>query len=208
MKEDILEQLVDDFLQTEGYFTRHNIKFRLRKEDRRKGRDGNHSDIDVIGFHPTLPDPQRVIVVSCKSWQSGFNVLAKLREIGENGVVAGREAWRGFRELANPQWAAAFVNKIEKLTNSRRFTYVTAVTRVDGDKSAWENYATFRDNLEGNPIRLMELSEMLTVIREKTTTTMASSTIGRVLQLMKAAEKGKAELNRVIEEQLPESDEL
>ena len=23
MKEDILEQLVDDFLQTEGYFTRH-----------------------------------------------------------------------------------------------------------------------------------------------------------------------------------------
>ena len=28
MKEDILEQLVDDYLQTEGYFTRHNLKFK------------------------------------------------------------------------------------------------------------------------------------------------------------------------------------
>ena len=28
MKEDILEQLVDDYLQAKGYFTRHNINFR------------------------------------------------------------------------------------------------------------------------------------------------------------------------------------
>ncbi len=30
MKEDILEQLVDDYLQMRGYFTRHNVKFKPR----------------------------------------------------------------------------------------------------------------------------------------------------------------------------------
>lgn len=28
MKEDILEQLVDEYLQHQGYFTRHNVKFK------------------------------------------------------------------------------------------------------------------------------------------------------------------------------------
>jgi hypothetical protein len=28
VKEDVLEQIVDDYLQAQGYFTRHNIKFR------------------------------------------------------------------------------------------------------------------------------------------------------------------------------------
>ena len=28
MKEDILEKMVDEYLQHKGYFTRHNIKFR------------------------------------------------------------------------------------------------------------------------------------------------------------------------------------
>lgn len=205
MKEDILEQLVDDFLQTKGYFTRHNIKFRLQEEDRRKGKDGNHSDIDVIGLHPSLPDPQRVMVVSCKSWQSGFKVSTKLREIEGNKVVSGREAWKGFRELTNPQWSKAFLNEVEKVTGTRKFTYVTAVTRIEGKKGEWENYPLFKSNLEANPVVLVELSEMLQFIKKKTTTTMASSTIGRVLQLMKAAEKGKKELEKAIDEQLPES---
>ena len=54
MKEDILEQLVDDYLQSQGYFTRHNIKFRPRSDhpDFVKLKDSNHSDIDVVGFHP------------------------------------------------------------------------------------------------------------------------------------------------------------
>jgi hypothetical protein len=28
MKEDVLEQLVDDYLMHQGYFTRHNIRFK------------------------------------------------------------------------------------------------------------------------------------------------------------------------------------
>jgi hypothetical protein len=32
MKEDILEQLVDDWLQSRGYFTQHNLKFKPRPD--------------------------------------------------------------------------------------------------------------------------------------------------------------------------------
>ncbi len=56
MKEDILEQLVDDYLQARGYFTRHNLKFLPRKDhlEFQSRNDSNHSDIDVLGFHPAL----------------------------------------------------------------------------------------------------------------------------------------------------------
>jgi hypothetical protein len=80
MKEDILEQLVDDYLQSMGYFTRHNLKFRPSKDHSSfdTKQDSNHSDIDVIGLHPTKRGPNRVWVISCKSWQAGFNVQTKL----------------------------------------------------------------------------------------------------------------------------------
>jgi hypothetical protein len=32
VKEDVLEQIVDDYLQFEGYFTIHNVRFRPRPE--------------------------------------------------------------------------------------------------------------------------------------------------------------------------------
>ncbi len=59
MKEDILEQLVDDYLQSQGYFTRHNIKFRPRKEhsEFNSRTDSNHSDIDVIGLNSEKEQP-------------------------------------------------------------------------------------------------------------------------------------------------------
>jgi hypothetical protein len=54
VKEDILEQLVDDYLQSQGYFTRRNIKYRPQSDlaDFDKRLDPNHSDIEVIGIHP------------------------------------------------------------------------------------------------------------------------------------------------------------
>src|SRR5438309_993235 len=80
MKEDILEQLVDDYLQSQGYFTRHNLKFRPRNDhtDFVSNQDSNHSDIDVLGYHPLRSGPSRVMAVSCKSWQVGFNVQTRL----------------------------------------------------------------------------------------------------------------------------------
>ncbi len=54
MKEDILEQLVDDYLKFNGYFTAHNVKFRPSEEHPNYSQrdDCVASDIDVIGFHP------------------------------------------------------------------------------------------------------------------------------------------------------------
>ena len=55
-KEDILEQLVEEYLLHEGYFVRHNIKFLPRRDhpDFISKQDSNHSDIDVIGYHPCV----------------------------------------------------------------------------------------------------------------------------------------------------------
>ena len=66
MKEDILEQMVDEYLQHKGYFTRHNIKFRPAGDhveyDTRQ--DAVHSDIDVIGIHPPRWPPQTAPLVA------------------------------------------------------------------------------------------------------------------------------------------------
>ena len=92
MKEDILEQLVDDYLQHRGYFTRHNIKFRPSKDmlhyDGKK--DSVHSDIDVIGINPTMEGYERTYVVTCKSWQAGFtpNQYLSALEKGDNLCLA------------------------------------------------------------------------------------------------------------------------
>src|SRR5262245_27716187 len=101
MKEDVLEQVVDDYLMHRGYFTRHNIRFKPSSDhgdfDRRA--DSVHSDIDVVGVHPTRTGEERVLVLSCKAWQSGFDPGAKVREIVEGKISSGRDAWKGFREL-------------------------------------------------------------------------------------------------------------
>jgi hypothetical protein len=54
MKEDILEQLVDDYLKFNGFFTAHNVKFKPTPTHPAyiTNQDSVASDIDVIGFHP------------------------------------------------------------------------------------------------------------------------------------------------------------
>jgi hypothetical protein len=96
MKEDILEQLVDEHLQHKGYFTRHNIKFRPDSKhlDFDSRQDSVHSDIDIVGINPILQGPDRVVAVSCKSWQGGFNPKSKIAEIENNKIVSCREAWK------------------------------------------------------------------------------------------------------------------
>ncbi|MFK7817306.1 MAG: hypothetical protein AB8G99_01195, partial [Planctomycetaceae bacterium] len=140
MKEDILEQLTDDYLQARGYFTRHNIKFApdSNHPEFNSRKDSNHSDIDVVGFNPTLSGPERVLAVSCKSWQSGFHPARRIKKMQDGGIIGGRKAWKAFRELAKPKWAEAFRDKIYQLTGSHELTYVTAVTKVKGDKAVWE----------------------------------------------------------------------
>lgn len=188
MKEDILEQLVDNYLQAKGYFTRHNVKFKPRTDhpDFVTKDDSNHSDIDVIGYHPCLSGPARVVAVSCKSWQGGFNVEAGLRDIAVNRRVSGREAWKFFRELLRPKWSEAFRTAVERETGSQEFTYVIAVTVLKGDASRWENEPRFQEAMHHNPIEIWTLADMLTELFPSLGTTVASSQLGRTLQLIKA----------------------
>ncbi|MGH9153695.1 MAG: hypothetical protein ACRD03_15140 [Acidimicrobiales bacterium] len=66
MKEDVLEQVVDDCLQLMGYFTIHNVRFKpaLDHPEHVSNKDSVPSDVDVVGFNPALPPPRRVMVVS------------------------------------------------------------------------------------------------------------------------------------------------
>jgi len=189
MKEDILEQLVDDYLKFNGYFTLHNVKFQPSETDPEyiQKDDCVASDIDVVGFHPKRKDYDQTWVVSCKSWQAGFDPRRRIELINANKKVSGRLAWQSFRELVKKKWADALIEKLESLTGSTKFTYVSAVTRLRGDKTAWEDHRPFRDNLRGNPIKILTLQEMLGDLYSKTDMTMASSQVGRLLQVIKAS---------------------
>lgn len=189
MKEDILEQIVDDYLQARGFFTRHNIKFKPRKDNPqyRSADDSVPSDIDVLGVNPHKRGPSRVWAVTCKSWQSGFRIRAVLDNLSHNKIVSGREAWRFYRELWVPKWSEAFREAVFQETGSRVFTYVTAVTRLSGDRADWEGCPRFSRAMGGNPIRLLPLSEMVEDLLPRLTRTPASSDLSRTLQLLRAS---------------------
>lgn len=188
MKEDILEQLVDEYFQLKGYFTQHNIKFR---PDNHKSYDAKydsvHSDIDVLAIHPTKKGFDKVIAVSCKSWQSGLRTESKLKEFKIPDKPNKRASWKYFRELTNDKWADAFINKIKEVCGTDKFTHYTAVTLLKGDKSVWENYPLFKKNLKGNPVKIITLEEILNDLAHNVSTTPSNTMIGRFLQLVRAA---------------------
>lgn len=192
MKEDILEQLVEDYFQRRGYFTRHNVKFRPQKKhkDYAKKDDCVHSDIDVLGYNPLEHGAERVVAVTCKSWQSGFS-LAKLKETPETSKLAGRPMWKHFRELMVDKWAEAFRDEIEKATGSTKFTYYLAVTKLRGDQEqavkAWENCVRFKEALNNNPLKILTVEKILDYLWKDAETTMAESEVGRLLQVVKAS---------------------
>lgn len=188
-KEDILEQLVEEYLIHKGYFVRHNIKFVPRKDhpDFVSNQHSNHSDIDVVGFHPKLEGTDRVWVVNCKSWQSGFRAESELHNIIQDKKARGRKAWKSFRELTHSIWSQAFLDAIEKATGSRRFTYVIATAKVIGDPHVFERHPSFIEALQSNPIRILSFKNIIDEIYPALNTTLAASEVGRMLQMFKAA---------------------
>ena len=188
-KEDILEQIVEEYLVHKGYFVQHNLKFLPRKDhpDYVQNKDSNHSDIDVIGLQPKLEGPQRILVVSCKSWQSGFHPASEIDAITHDKVRRGRKAWQAFRELTVPKWSETFVEAVEKATGTREFTYVLAVAKVVGDKAVWEEHQPFSEAIGGNPVRILTFREMVLEIQSELTTTLAATEVGRMLQMFQAA---------------------
>lgn len=189
MKEDVLEQIVDDYLQFKGYFTTHNVRFRPRPDhpDFKSQQDSVNSDVDVVGYHPMKTGVDRVVVVTCKAWQTGFDATAKLAELRGEKRNPKRATWHHFRELWVPKWSEAFRSKIEDLTGETRFTYRIAVTRLNGDAASWTTDPTIVANLDGSTFSFLTLEEMWATMLQELTTTPASSEMGRLAQLLKAA---------------------
>lgn len=180
-KEDILEQVVEEFLTHEGYFVQHNIKYRPKDFKQ------TPSDIDVLAVNPLLRGAKRVKVVNVKSWQGGFDFRYQMRKIDEDTDGTDKLGKMRFRELTLPNCSKAFVNKVKELTGTDKFTYVLALTLEKGDRSIWEQSRQFRKALGNNPIEVLTLKEMVGRIMPKITKTPAGTDIGRTLQLLRAA---------------------
>jgi len=189
MKEDVLEQIVDDYLQFKGYFTTHNVRFRpdSKHPDYVAGQDLTTSDVDVVGYPSSGVD--RVVVVTCKAWQRGFNPTTELTALRKGGTSHGKKAWHHFRELWIPKWNQAFQSAIEKLTGESTFTYRIAVTRLRGNGTAhaWAQDPTIKANLGGCSFSFLTLEEMWATMLAELTTMPAASELGRLAQLLKAA---------------------
>jgi hypothetical protein len=186
---DVLEQIVEEYLTHEGYFVRHNIKYRPARDSHFVPRtDSVHSDIDVLAVHPLKTGPDKVWAVNCKSWQGGFDIPAVIKQILLNKKVSGRESARRYRELAIDKWTRAFISAIQASTGEKHFTHVLAATHIKGDPNAWERHQPFLDRLgQGNRLKIVTLEQMVHVIEDRITKTPAATEIGRVLQLFRAA---------------------
>jgi hypothetical protein len=190
MKEDVLEQIVDDYLNFEGYFTTHNVRFRPKPgcDGYVAADDSVPSDVDVVGYNPNKRGRDRVVVVSCKSWQGGFDATAKLAELrGEKKSPANKKSWRHFRELWIPKWSEAFRQAIFELSGQQNFAYRIAVTRLKGNADAWGKDPTIASNLKDCSVGFLPLEEMWSTMLAKLSRTPAPSEIGRLAQLLKAA---------------------
>lgn len=208
MKEDILEQLVDGyFLRQPRTFTKHNVKFKPDAQDistldtKTKSKYTVASDIDVIAVHLDKQGTERVSVISCKSWQSGFDIDFfydhLVDEEKRNKRVGTSSAWKKFRELVEPVWAKAFRETIKKETLCDDFTYYIAATKFKVHKSKkieeFKNCKVFLDNLSDNgknkvKIEFLDLEKMLReIFSENKNTTVEATEIGRFVQLIKAS---------------------
>ena len=194
MTNDILEQITEDYLRELGYFTQHNILYRPKDFKQ------TPSDIDIMAIHPTKKGIDKVIVVSCKSWQSGLNVPAILGNLTNNPtkVIGGKSRIKLFREIADPIWSEAITEKVYKLTGKKVFTFYLTATHIRGDKQKWEEFLMFKKNLPHCDIKILSMQDMITkIVNQKRDTRMpVHSVLGRLLQLIKSA-GGEVNFNKV-----------
>lgn len=208
MKEDILEQLVEDWLVAQpGYFVKHNVRFRPDSShpDYDSKRDSVHSDIDIIAIATAAKGTDRVNIVTCKSWQGGFKPLYWATELEKEAeynkrttAFKPRESWKRFRELVSDKWMESFLHTVERETGQRDFTYTIAVTRMTGhstDRQLIEKSPVllrrFSDKGSKVKIKILSLEELLAAyserIRAKDTPSLEATNVGRMLQLIHAA---------------------
>ena len=211
MKEDILEQIAEDFYSKKvGCFTKHNIKFRPLKEEPTyiAKYDSVHSDIDLIIIDTR--ERNKIITVSCKSWQGGFDIL-KYKNMLEDTLnkqpsktTGKRDAWCAFRELCIHRWTNSFLKILRNelnVVNSKEIEleYVILCTKITRgslkDKSDFENSEAIKKyfkqkkaNIKLKVITIDEMiAEILKIMNEKDTPYVENTHLSRTLQLMIAS---------------------
>ncbi len=211
MKEDILEQIAEDFYSKKvGCFTKHNIKFRPSKEEPTyiAKYDSVHSDIDLITIDTN--ERNKIITVSCKSWQGGFNI-SKFKNTLENALnnqptkTTGRkDDWCAFRELCIHRWTNSFLKILRKELNvvdtkEIELEYVILCTKITKgslkDKSDFENSKDiknyFKEKKVNIKLKVITIDEMiakiLKIMNKKDTPYVENTHLSRTLQLMIAS---------------------
>jgi hypothetical protein len=211
MKEDILEQITEDWLiSKQSSFTKTNVKFKpdTSHKQYKSKEDNNYSDIDIMAVHLDKEGVERVSVVSCKSWQSGFDPkiwVDRLTDIENHAYNGGKiKNWKFFRELVMPKWTNAFVNKVEAETFSKSFTYYVAVTKLNNSqgKRLFENCSLFKKNFANEgaevKIKLISFKEMFSNFFQRNNKhTLEPTIVGRLLQVIKASDITEAELKAI-----------
>ena len=197
MTEDVLEQVVDDYLRYEGYFTRSNVKFGpVAGDDGFSSREHNqHSDIDVLAVHPQKTGPASVLAVSCKAMQEGYSPIGWLNAASAGKTYRGRRAERArmhHREIWDPVWNRAHRKAVKNLTGADTYTYVLAVTKLEkpewGDIERWRDNEVIGPNLDGLDLRVLTFEEMWSRLRSTVRTRVEPSHIGRLAQMLNAIE--------------------
>jgi hypothetical protein len=216
MKEDILEQIVEDWqLSQKGCFVKHNIKFRpnINSKDYISSKDSVHSDIDIlsININYDINDYKRVSVFNCKSWQKGFNVKYFYENLMNDAIVTynlihGHKSFKYFREFVIDKWREAFINAIFEETNCKKFTYYVVCTKItnnkNNEKELFENSELIKNLFFGNGaeinIKIITLAELLYDykhrINKKVTNYTEATEVGRLLQLIEASDVDLNEL--------------
>jgi hypothetical protein len=101
-------------------------------------------------------------------------------------VALSASIWRSSSPWS-PKWAEAFHEAIFKMTGERLFSYRIAVTKLKGDGGSWQLDPTVAANLGDSTLGFLTLSDMWSEVLKGVTTAPASSEIGRMAQLPKAA---------------------
>jgi len=211
MKEDILEQIAEDYYAKKvGYFTKHNIKFRPSKEESTyiAKYDSVHSDIDLITIDTN--ERNKIITVSCKSWQGGFNIL-KFKNTLESALnkqptktIGKKDDWCAFRELCIDRWTNSFLKVLRKELNvvdtkEIELEYVILCTKITKgslkDKSDFENSKDiknyFKEKKVNIKLKVITIDEMiakiLKIMNKKDTPYVENTHLSRTLQLMIAS---------------------
>jgi len=211
MKEDILEQIAEDFYSKKvGYFTKHNIKFKPSKKELTyiAKYDSVNSDIDLIIIDTHKRN--KIITVSCKSWQGGFNIL-KYKNTLEDALnkqpsktTGKRDDWCAFRELCIHRWTNSFLkilrNELNVVdTQEIELEYVILCTKITKRslkyKSDFENSEDIKKYFKQKKVNLKLkvrtideiIAEIIKNINEKDTPYVENTHLSRTLQLIIAS---------------------